>query len=173
MLKLQSPSKYSPCDAIHLSRFFSTTQNSFWTHQFWCLLVLLPFFVSPLSHQQNVSLWGPFYPVALGKIRCIRRVGHRICLFLVKNRWTLGAVWSGALVNHPSWNGQLGWVFKKNLLKPNSAFHDNASWSTDTEGFLELSPSTSGLYYKGLTLQKIIPFCGVPPLYTQWNTIQP
>ena len=109
MLKLQSPSKYSPCDAIHLSRFFSTTQNSFWTHHFWCLLVLLPFFVSPLSHQQNVSLWGPFYPVALGKIRCIRRVGHRICLFLVKNRWTLGAVWSGALVNHPSWNGQRHW----------------------------------------------------------------
>ena len=42
--KLQSPSKYLPFEAIHLLRCFSTSQNSFWTHQFWCLLVLLPFF---------------------------------------------------------------------------------------------------------------------------------
>ena len=40
--------------------FFSTAQNSFWTHQFWCLLVLLPFFVSPIPHWQNISLWGLF-----------------------------------------------------------------------------------------------------------------
>ena len=50
---------------LHLMRctyqgFFSTTQNSSWTHRFWCLLVLLPFFVSRLPHQQNVSLWGIF-----------------------------------------------------------------------------------------------------------------
>ena len=38
--------------------FFSTAQNRFWTCQFWCLLVLLPFFVSPLAHWQNISLWG-------------------------------------------------------------------------------------------------------------------
>ena len=40
--------------------FFSTSQNSFWTHQFWCLLVLLLFlfcFVSSLPHWQNVSLF--------------------------------------------------------------------------------------------------------------------
>ena len=30
---------------------FSTAQNSVWTHQFCCLLVLLPFFVSPLPQQ--------------------------------------------------------------------------------------------------------------------------
>ena len=64
MFKLQSPSEYSPLDAIHLSRcFFSTAQNRFWTHLLWCLLVLLPFFgwfVSPLPHQQNVSLGGLF-----------------------------------------------------------------------------------------------------------------
>ena len=39
---------------------FCTAQNSFWTRQFWRLLELLPFFVSPLPHQQNFSLWGYF-----------------------------------------------------------------------------------------------------------------
>ena len=39
---------------------FSATQSSFWTHQFWCLSVLLLFFVPPLQHWQNVSLWGHF-----------------------------------------------------------------------------------------------------------------
>ena len=60
MFKPQSPSKYSPFDAIHLSRCFSTAQNSFCTHQFWCLLVPLSFFPPPLPHWQNVSLWGLF-----------------------------------------------------------------------------------------------------------------
>ena len=40
--------------------FFSAAQNSFSTCQFWCLLVLLPFFVSPLPYWQIVSLWGLF-----------------------------------------------------------------------------------------------------------------
>ena len=70
MFKLQSPSKYSPFYAIYLWRLFSTAQNSLWTHQFWCLLVLLPFFISPLPHQQNVSLGGLF------SSRWIRRVGQ-------------------------------------------------------------------------------------------------
>ena len=43
---------------------FSTAQTSFWTPWFWCLLVLLLFFVSLLPHQQNVSLWEIF---SLGK----------------------------------------------------------------------------------------------------------
>ena len=29
--------------------------------------------------------------------------------FLVKNCWTLSAVWAGALVNHSSWGGQTHW----------------------------------------------------------------
>ena len=41
--------------------FFFTAKNSFWTHWFWCLLVLLPLFVSPLPHEQNISLWGIFH----------------------------------------------------------------------------------------------------------------
>ena len=61
MFKLQSLSKYSPFDAIHLWRhFFPLLKNRFWTHQFWCILVFLLFFVSALPHQQNIPLWGPF-----------------------------------------------------------------------------------------------------------------
>ena len=58
MFKLWSPCS-TPIETL-FECFFSTTQNGFWTHRFWCLLVLLPFFVSPLPHQQNISLWGPF-----------------------------------------------------------------------------------------------------------------
>ena len=36
MFKLQSPSKCSPLDAIHLPRLFSTAQNSLWTHRLQC-----------------------------------------------------------------------------------------------------------------------------------------
>ena len=50
-------------------------------------------------------------------------------LFLVKNHWTLSVVWVGALINHPS--------LKKKSPKPNAASHNNASWYTDTDGFLE------------------------------------
>ena len=32
-------------------------------------------------------------------------------------------------------------VFQKNLLKQNTASHNNASWYTDTYGFLEHLPS--------------------------------
>ena len=82
MFKLQSPSKCFLFDPIHLSRHFSTTQNRFWTHPFWCLLVLLMFFISLLQHQQNSSLWGSFSSretkkkVTRGEIRWIGKVRH-------------------------------------------------------------------------------------------------
>ena len=58
-------------------------------------------------------------------------------------------------------------AFKKNSPKPNTASHNNSSWYTDTDGFLEHSPSEGVLYYKGPALQKIIlDFLGPPPLYT-------
>ena len=59
-------------------------------------------------------------------------------------------------INHPSWNGQMHWVFKKNSLKPNAASHNNSRWYTDTYGFLEHSPSGRHLYHKGLALWNII-----------------
>ena len=61
---------------------FSTDQNSFWTHQFWWLLVLLSLFVLPLPQQQNIFLLGLiFHPgkkkiVTQGKKRWIGRVGQ-------------------------------------------------------------------------------------------------
>ena len=80
--KLQSPSKYSPCDAIHILRQFSYCSKWFWTHQFWSLLVLLMF----LSHLFHISKRFPFEDyfqpekqtkkVAQGETRWIGRVGH-------------------------------------------------------------------------------------------------
>ena len=60
---------------------------------------------------------------------------------------------------------------KKNSLKPNATSHNNASWNTDTDGFLEHSPSGGSLYYKRPALQKIILFFSSPPLHFQrnWN----
>ena len=72
---------------LHLMQYtywdiFSTSQNSFWTLQFWCLLVLLPFFVSPFPRQQNVSYEDFSHPgeqekVAWSEMGWIGRVGHR------------------------------------------------------------------------------------------------
>ena len=70
------------------------------------------------------------------------------------------------LIHHPSWNGQVCWVFKKHSLKPNATSHDDASWYTDTDGFLEHSPSGGSLYYKGPALQEIILRVWVDPPHT-------
>ena len=83
-------------------------------------------------------------------------------LFLVKDCWTLSMEWAGALVIHPSWNGQTCW--KQNSLRLNSASPNNTSWYIDTDGFLEHKPSGESLYYQGPALQKILPFLCVSPL---------
>ena len=49
---------------------------------------------------------------------------------------------------------------QKISLRLNAASHSNVRWYRDTDGFLEHSPSGASLYYKGLTLQKIICFGG-------------
>ena len=58
----------------------SAAQNGFWTRGFWCLLVLLLFFVSLLLYWENISLWGFFHEenkiVAQGQIGWIGRVAH-------------------------------------------------------------------------------------------------
>ena len=61
MFKLQSPSKYSPFDAIHLLRRFFHCSKQFLNSS-----ILMPFstsaiFVSCLPLQQNVPLWGLFF----------------------------------------------------------------------------------------------------------------
>ena len=75
---LQSPLHLMQCTYWDV---FSTAQNSVWTHQFWCLLVLLQSFVLPLLHRQNVSIWGLFSSGetkidSWGKIRWLGRMGH-------------------------------------------------------------------------------------------------
>ena len=72
---------------------------------------------------------------------------------------------TGALINHPLWNVQMHWKkASKNSLMPNATSHNNASWYSDTDMFLEHSPSGGSLYYKGPTLQKIVLGFFVPPL---------
>ena len=115
MFNLQSPSKNSSFDAIHLSRHFFHCSKQFLNSS-----VLMPFsasakfLVSPLRHLQNVSLWELFSSEKqkshLDKVGWIRRVGStRLMMFLVKNCWTLSDMWAGIFVNHPSWNGQIHW----------------------------------------------------------------
>ena len=53
----------------------------------------------------------------------------------------------------------IGRVLKKNSLKLNVASHNNTSWYTDTDGFLEHSPSGEAcMDYKDPILPKIILF---------------
>ena len=89
VFKLQSPSKYSPFDAIHL-----------WTHFYHCSkqflnsAILMSFsasaVISPLPHQQDFSLCGLFSSrdkeknVAQGEIGWIGREGHRDCVIVVQ-----------------------------------------------------------------------------------------
>ena len=61
---------------------------------------------------------------------------------------------------------------QKNSLKLNAASHNNASWSTDPDGFLGHSPGRGSLSYKGPALQKIIPgFFGSPLVHRyKWSS---
>ena len=47
---------------------------------------------------------------------------------------------------------------QKKFTKTEHSLSQNTSWYTDTDEFLEHSPIGGSLYYKGPTLQKIIPF---------------
>ena len=127
---------------------FSTAQNSFWTHWFWCLLVFLLCFVShfPLrtffnqrnKQTKNCSGWD-----------LVNRMGE-----VWGSHWTLTVVWTGVLINHPLWNGQnTERVFNKNSLKPNAASHTTTSWYTDIDMFLKHLSSRGNPYYKGPTLR--------------------
>ena len=113
MFKLQSPAKYFSFDAIQ--DFFPTAQNNFWMCQFWCLLVLLLCFVSPLPPCQNSSLWGLISSreankkITEGQIRWLGRVGHwGHAVFGQKLLATQHCV-GRCTRNHPSWNEQWCW----------------------------------------------------------------
>ena len=61
MLKLQSPSRYSPSDAIHLLRSFLHSSKQFLTSATLMPLSVSAVFVSPHPHWQDVSLGGRFH----------------------------------------------------------------------------------------------------------------
>ena len=127
MFKLQSPSKYSPFDSVHLSRFFSHCSKQFLNSS-----ILMPFsasagFVHLFHFEKTFPFEGTFHSgkqtkkVSRIKIRWIIEVGHGVILFLVKNWRTVSLVWVGVLINHPLWNEQICWKsLPKNSLKPNS-----------------------------------------------------
>ena len=64
-------------------------------------------------------------------------------------------------------------VFKKYSLKLNTASHKDASWYTDTDGFLEHLPSWGSLCYEGPTLYKIIRvLVSILLLYIEEKTVE-
>ena len=87
---------------------------------------------------------------------------HRSCHFLVKNRWTQHGV-GRCTTKSPivKWTNALK-EFSKNIHWGQGQLN-NASGYTDTDGFLEHSPSGRSLHYKGLALQKVILFVLGPP----------
>ena len=127
---------------------FCTAQNSFWIQWFWCLLVLLLFFVSPLA--QN----GETKKVSWGKIGWIGKVGHRCgshACFFWSNTTEHSEQSVGRCANESpvmKWANALEESSEKNSLKPNTASHNTTIWYTDTDGFLEHSPRRGSLYYK-------------------------
>ena len=169
---------------IKLSHFQSTPHLMQYTYrdffsplpkQFLNTLILMPLsastvFLFYLFHIGKMVPFKDFFHLGKQKTKCLgARSGEwggwgiGVMLFLVKNCWTLSLVWAGTLINHPSWNGQMRSVFKKNSLKLNAASHTTTSWYTDTDASPEFLPSTGSLYYKGPTLQKIW-FLGGSPL---------
>ena len=100
---------------------------------------------------------------SLGQERVNREGGAwGSCCFLVKSCSTLNTL-CGQMCSKIT-NHEMGYTLKVSSkeisLKSNEASH-NSSWYTDTDGFLEHSPSRGGLVLQeGNSLQKIIPFGG-------------
>ena len=155
MFKLQSLSKYSPFDAVHLFRHFSPQLKMVFER-----VHFMPFSASAIFCFVSSTL-AKHFPLRIFIIRgknnkesslsgsdWVNREGGTwgSCRFRSKTA-EHSAGWAGALVNHPSWNGQTCrkslW---KNSLKLNTASHNHASWYTDTDGSLEHSPSRGSLY---------------------------
>ena len=167
MFKPQSPSKYSPFDAVHPSRL------SHCSREFLNTLILMPFSASAIFCFTS-STSARLFPLriffiqgnkkSLWEIGWTGRVGHGGCAGfgqkLLNTQRGMGRCSRRSPV--VKWANALK-VFKKNSLKPNAASRNNCHWYTDTDGVLEHSPSGGSLYYKGPALQKIIPvFWGSP-----------
>ena len=162
IFKLQSPSKYSPVDAKHLIKtFFPLLETVFELVNFCSSFCAASVF---LFHCLHISKSLPFEDFSSRETKKSHSgqdqvngqgEAHGSCWFLSKTGQHL---WAGMPINHPSWNGHMHWKnLQKMSLKWNTASHNNASWYTDTDGFLEHPPSGGSLYYSRPTLQKITP----------------
>ena len=157
MFKLQSPSKYSPLVAVHLSRCFFHCSK-----QFLNLLIVMPFSASAvfLFYLFHISKTFPFEDFFHPRKQQQKLLGVRsgeegwwgtaVMLFLVKHYWTLSMAWAGTLVNrHHKIVKHVERVFQKNSVKLNAASHNTTSWCTDPDGFLEFSPSREACTARG------------------------
>ena len=106
----------SPLDAIHLLRwFFSLLKTVFELVDF----DAFQFFCRFLFHLFHIGKTFPFEDSSSretkkscsGQVRLGKQGGWGtgVMQLLLRNCWTLGEVWAGALVNHPTWNGQTHW----------------------------------------------------------------
>ena len=151
------PSTLSPCDAIHLEDVFFHSSKQFLNSS-----ILMPFSASAVFwfHLFHIGKRFPFEDFTHPGKQNIH-LGHDwvntehsewgIVPFLGKNCWKLSTVWAGVLVNHPSRNGQMCWVFKKKKkLRSNTACHNTTSWCTDTDRSLEHSPIREACTTRGL-----------------------
>ena len=136
---------------------FSSAQKQFLNSSIWCLLVLVPFFVAPLPHQQNVSLWGLFSSgetkMARDEIGWIGRVGQ--AAFGQKLLNTQRCVGRCACKSPiMKWANSLK-VFKKIQWRSTPPLTTSPA-STLNRWVLRHSPSGRSLYYKEPPLQKTI-----------------
>ena len=72
-------------------------------------------------------------------------------------------MWAGELhITHHEMGAE---SLQNKFTEAERSLSQHASWDTDTDEFLEHSPSRGSLYYKGSALQKVIPILGGgPPL---------
>ena len=102
----------------------------------------------------------------LGRDR-VNGVGWGIGVMPFWSKTAQHLAWCGQVCSqiiHHEMGKQVERVFKKISLKPNTASHNITSWYTDTDGFLEYSPSCRSLYYKGTPPEDNSLFLR-PPLY--------
>ena len=162
MFKLQSPSKYSPFDTVHLLRCFFHCSK-----QFLNLSILMSFSASAVfcfasSTSAKHSPLMTFFiqgnkqkKVTWSEIGWIGRVGHRV--MLIFGQKLLNIQWRCACKSPiMTWANVLS--LQKKFTEAEHSLSQQCQLVHDTNVFLEHSPNRGSLCYKGPALQKIIPF---------------
>ena len=140
MFKLQSPSKYSPFDTIHLQRHFFPLLKTVFEFVDFDAFQCFCHFLFHLFHIGKTFPFEDFFHLGNPKKRSLRtRSGNR-----EGGAWGHAMTWCGlvhSLITHHETSKCVKRIFKKHSLKLNTASHNNASWYTGMDGFLEHSPS--------------------------------